>query len=98
MAVLVEGFSVVVRREAVEQKFPGGMDAYVRQLLNETYCVDGYPRRVVGADRHASVEILSLLRPWHFHDGVVAGAIAALSCALERIQGSWPSLPRRDRT
>lgn len=61
MAVLVEGFSVVVRKEAIEHKFPGGMDAYVRQRLNETYCADERLCRVsftVGADASAYVRQL----------------------------------------
>lgn len=40
MAVLVEGFSVIVRKEALERNFPGGLDAYQHQLPNETYCAD----------------------------------------------------------
>jgi hypothetical protein len=61
MAVLVEGFSVVVRREAIERKFPGGMEAYVRQRLNDTYCADDRLCRVsftVGADARAYVRQL----------------------------------------
>ena len=40
MAVLVEGFTVIVRKEALERNFPGGLDAYQRQLPNGTYCAD----------------------------------------------------------
>jgi hypothetical protein len=40
MAVLVEAFSVIVRKEALERKFPGGLDGYQRQLPNGTYCAD----------------------------------------------------------
>ena len=40
MAVLVEGFSVIVRKEALERNFPGGLDAYQSQLPNGTYCAD----------------------------------------------------------
>ena len=61
MAVLVEGFSVVVRKEAIQHKFPGGMEAYVRQRLNETYCADERLCRVsfaVGADARAYVRQL----------------------------------------
>jgi hypothetical protein len=38
MAILVEGFSVIVRKEALERNFPSGLDAYQRQRPNETYC------------------------------------------------------------
>jgi hypothetical protein len=61
MAVLIEGFSVVVRREAIEGKFPGGLDAYIRQRVNETYCADDRVCRVaftVGADARAYVRQL----------------------------------------
>ena len=46
MAVLVEGFSVIVRKEALERNFPGGLDAYQRQLPNRTYCADDQLCRV----------------------------------------------------
>ena len=40
MAVVVEGFSVIVRKEALQRSFPGGLDAYLRQLPAGIYCSD----------------------------------------------------------
>jgi hypothetical protein len=67
MAILVEGFSVVVRKEAVERNCPGGLDAYHRQLPNQTYCHDDQLCRVgfmteVEAMAHAARLVSSGLR------------------------------------
>ena len=67
MAILVEGFSVVVRKEALQRNFPGGLDAYQRQLPNQTYCHDEKLCRVgfmtrVEAMAHASQLVSSGLR------------------------------------
>jgi tetratricopeptide (TPR) repeat protein len=40
MAVLIEAISVVVRREAVEARFAGGMPALLRTIPNQTACGD----------------------------------------------------------
>jgi tetratricopeptide (TPR) repeat protein len=40
MAVVIEAFSVVIRREAIEAKFPGGLDAFAEQAPNNTLCAD----------------------------------------------------------
>lgn len=41
MAVLVEGISIVIRAEAVAEKFPGGWDALQTNPPNGTLCADG---------------------------------------------------------
>jgi len=41
MAVLVEGFSVLVAHSALEQRFPGGTTAYQQSAPNSTYRSDG---------------------------------------------------------
>ena len=46
MAVLVEGFSVIVRRDAIEQKYPGGWEAFARDVPNQTLCADQKIARV----------------------------------------------------
>src|SRR6266404_6609987 len=38
--VLVEALSVVIRREAVEDRFPGGWQGFLRQIPNRTLCCD----------------------------------------------------------
>jgi hypothetical protein len=40
MAVVVEAFSVIVRRDAIERRFPGGVETFERQAPNNTYCAD----------------------------------------------------------
>ena len=40
MAVLVEAFSVVVRREAVEARFKGGMQAFIGSIPTSAVCAD----------------------------------------------------------
>ncbi len=46
MAVLVEALSVVVRRDAIDQKFPGGWDAFANAVPNGTLCADAELARV----------------------------------------------------
>jgi len=40
MAVLIEGISVIIRVEALLDKFAGGRDAFMRIVPNQTLCVD----------------------------------------------------------
>ena len=40
MAVLVEGISVVVRRDVIDDRFPGGWRQFVRAVPNDTLCTD----------------------------------------------------------
>jgi hypothetical protein len=40
MAVLIEGISVVVRADALRQKFPGGAEAFAKIVPNQTLCYD----------------------------------------------------------
>ena len=46
MSVLIEGISVVVRNETLEEKYPGGVDAYRLHVPNRTFCTDGVLTRV----------------------------------------------------
>ena len=46
MAVLVEALSVVIRVSTLEEKYPGGLDAYARECPNRTFCCDGQITRV----------------------------------------------------
>ena len=46
MAVLLEAFSVVVRNETIEAKYPGGMKSYWMDCLNQSFCFDEYVTRV----------------------------------------------------
>jgi hypothetical protein len=46
MAVLVEGISVVVRRNAIDLAFDGGWKAFVSSVPNATLCIDDQLARV----------------------------------------------------
>jgi len=40
MAVLVEAYSVVIRKETINEKYPGGVDQYIEDCPNGTFCMD----------------------------------------------------------
>jgi hypothetical protein len=40
MAVLIEAISVVVKRASIEAKYPGGLEAFVKNAPNRTLCGD----------------------------------------------------------
>lgn len=46
MAVLVEAISIIVRRDAIDQKFTGGWTAFCSAIPNGTLCEDGEIVRV----------------------------------------------------
>jgi hypothetical protein len=46
MAVLNEGYSVVVRNATIAAKYPGDMAAYQRECPNATFCADDHVSRV----------------------------------------------------
>lgn len=46
MAVLVEAMSVIVRRNSIEEKYPGGWQAFVEAVPNETLCGDDEIARI----------------------------------------------------
>jgi hypothetical protein len=46
MAVLIEGISVVIRIDALLNKFPGGWNAFVLTVPNKTLCSDNEIARV----------------------------------------------------
>ena len=46
MAVLVEAISVIVKGSVIESKYPGGNDAFLADVPNQTLCTDGELARV----------------------------------------------------
>lgn len=46
MAVLVEGISVVIKAEAITDKYPGGWEQFQQDVPNQTLCADGELARV----------------------------------------------------
>lgn len=46
MAVLIEAFSVITRRDQIEACYPGGLDGFLRDCPNQTACTDTHLVRV----------------------------------------------------
>jgi len=46
MPVLIEAINVIVRLETIEEKYPGGFNAYFEDSPNATFCHDDYLTRV----------------------------------------------------
>ncbi len=46
MAVLVEGISVIVRLDRLQERYPGGREAFERRVPNNTFCCDDELARV----------------------------------------------------
>ncbi len=46
MAVLIEAISVLIKRAAIDEKFPGGWEAFVEDVPNQTLCADSTLARV----------------------------------------------------
>jgi hypothetical protein len=40
MAVLVEAISIIIRKETIDAKYPGGVDQYIEDCPNRTFCMD----------------------------------------------------------
>jgi len=40
MSVLVEAYSVIVKKQSIAQRFPGGMSRFSSTVPNGTYCAD----------------------------------------------------------
>jgi hypothetical protein len=68
MAVLIEANSVIIKADAVINKFQGGLDAFEKLIPNNTMCADGELIRVgfmEPADIYAFTEILKKHRLEH---------------------------------
>jgi len=46
MPVLVEATSVIIKRSAIDEKWPGGWESFVRDVPNQTLCADTLLARV----------------------------------------------------
>ncbi|GMU73528.1 MAG: hypothetical protein AMXMBFR42_29810 [Burkholderiales bacterium] len=72
VSVLVEAISVIVDRNAIDARFPGGWDAFVRFVPNPTLCADPFLARVGfmhADDVRAFVEALEARGLRHLRDG-----------------------------
>lgn len=82
MAVLVEAFSVIVRRDAVNTRFAGGMSAFLETFPNQSACHDADLFRVGfmdSADARAYVESLEA-SGLNFHRNAVTIDLATVLC------------------
>jgi hypothetical protein len=46
MAVLVEATSVIIRVQAIHDRYPGGWQAFVQEMPNQTFCSDNEMARI----------------------------------------------------
>lgn len=46
MSVLIEAISVIVREDAIQQKYSTGMVGFLSDIPNHTHCSDGYLSRI----------------------------------------------------
>ena len=72
MAVLVEAISIIIRRETIDEKYPGGVDQYIKDSPNGTFCMDEEITRVgfmSPDDVDAFIENLELLEFRCVNDG-----------------------------
>jgi len=54
MAVLVEGISVIARRDRLDEVFPGGSEQYINDCPNATACADAHFVRIGFMDPDAA--------------------------------------------
>ena len=72
VAVFIEFISVVICREAIDQRHPAGWDAFVKDVPNRTLCADGRLARVgfmSPADTKAYVDSLERKGLTYLRDG-----------------------------
>jgi hypothetical protein len=62
MAVLVEGISVIVRKDRVEHSFENGWVGFLECIPNQTFCSDGQIARVGFLDPNATEQYIGLLQ------------------------------------
>jgi len=46
VAILIEAISVVIKRSVIDNKFPGGWEAFAEDCPNQTLCADSALARV----------------------------------------------------
>ena len=93
MAVLVEAFSVVVKREAIERFFNGAWPAFVALVPNGTLCSDGQLASVAFLDPDEVDAFLESLQDSglvFYHDGALIDM--AVVHAFQGVAGNAPWL------
>lgn len=94
MAVLIEAISVIVRRDTIEEKYPGGLDQYIKDCPNRSLCMDGEIVRVgfmTPKDTYAFTENLELfgfrcVTDEQFDEIAVADHIGGFALPVEWLQ------------
>ncbi len=91
MAVLVEATSVIIRVQAIHDRYPGGWQSFVQELMNQTFCSDNELARIgfmnpddcktsVGSlDRHGII----FLKDGRSQDLVVADQLRGFTVACD---------------
>lgn len=78
MSVLIEAISVVARRAAIEDKYPGGLTAFKSDCPNSTFCADEYLVRIgfmTPEDVEGFVRIVAANGLAHLHDGAAVDLV-----------------------
>ena len=94
MAVLIEGISVVIRRDAIAGKLDGGWQCFIRNVPNRTLCYDDFLASVsfmspVDVENFCNnlVEMgLSLIENGHFADIAVVDQREGLTLPCDWLQ------------
>lgn len=95
MAVLVEGISVIVRINAIEEKYPGGLESFEKECPNETFCADGELARVgfmTPADTKKFVSTLNSLGIVYREGGKAVDIVVADQQRGFPVQCDWAEL------
>jgi hypothetical protein len=61
VAVLIDHFSIVLRLEAIDARYPGGWEAFCAERVDERSCWDERILRLAARDRHELRELLAAL-------------------------------------
>ena len=80
MAVLIEAISVVIKRTAIDDRYSGGWDAFVKDAPNQTLCADEHLARVgfmTPIDVESFIKRLELHGLVHLKDGIAQDIVVA---------------------
>ena len=92
MAVLVEAISVIIRLDAVEDRYPGGMDAFEAEIPNQSACSDGELVRVgfmVPEDVEGYIRLLSEKGLRYLIDGVAQDLVVVDQQSGPAVHCDW---------
>ncbi|MDD2908092.1 MAG: DKNYY domain-containing protein [Candidatus Gracilibacteria bacterium] len=66
MAVLMEATNIIIRNSTIEEKYPGGLDEYIKNIPNDTFCSDGKITRIGFMVYDLSIEFIKVLEGYGF--------------------------------